>query len=401
MAGAPTDPSPNPFDGFTVTLAAAGTVAVLDPQPYANTKEVVLLNLSADDAMYVKVIDAVGGPASTTITVTNTDTSGIPVVGDTITIDGNVLTAVGGPRTAATDTFSVDTRATAFLAFSNPTGLQAGDTVKLQTKGGSPGTFITMTAITGVRAAGSLTFTLDSNPTTAANNLITAINDSAFSDGGANCVASGAGTVTLTAGFDLERRGANGNASALSANTDYGLSLSVSRSSSVLVLNDFSGGVNADGGETQPDGSVLYNRGVDIAQNIASALLDAPSFPGTGFGFTAKPYFNRDSSSATAQVVVVTDSAGQICSESATGLTITTPTAGNVPVVTSLSAATSTVIPAGWAITLQIGAEGNRTPLGAGSFSGLAIAAAMESGASGDGDLNVTYVNNRGFPFGV
>jgi len=71
----------------------------------------------------------------------------------------------------------------------------------------------------------------------------------------------------------------------------------------------------------------------------------------------------------------------------------------------SIAAAGSTVIPASSAITISVGAEGNRHALGTDTYwasnagSGLGIVAQMEAG--GPADLNVTYVNNRGYAEGV
>ena len=60
MSANPTPLSPYPFESFTLSLAL-GTVAEADPAPYSNTKEVIILNTSAADAVRFKVADVSGG----------------------------------------------------------------------------------------------------------------------------------------------------------------------------------------------------------------------------------------------------------------------------------------------------------------------------------------------------
>lgn len=411
MAGITTDTSTKPFEGFSVTLSA-GSVTVLDPQPYNNTKEVILLNRSSSDDMLVQVATLYNEPAAAEIAITGNENGPIPLVGDTITIDGNVLTAAAGPYVSGTDTFSIDARATATLTVNS--GFSVGDTVTLRTSGGSPGTTYTYTAIAGARAAGSFDFTVDANTTTQAANLVAAFNDTAIGGlaAGAYISATNAlNVITVTAGYQFNKRGANGNTSALSANNDYGLEFTTDNVAA-MTITDFTGGVNMDGGEKQPDGSILYNRRGDINNNLAIAISDnANSFSPL---FEAQGHFRSTTSSTSEAYVTLlvnlyprgTSGNGLVITESATGITVTSPTAGgtdNIP--SSLAAATSTVIPAGAAITLSIGEEGNRQPLATESTwalyagSKLGIVAQMESGA--DADLNVTYVQSRGYPQGV
>lgn len=61
---APLSPiSPLPAVGQTVTLAGAGTATEVPVQPFANTKEIVILNLdtTAANIVYVQFVDITGG----------------------------------------------------------------------------------------------------------------------------------------------------------------------------------------------------------------------------------------------------------------------------------------------------------------------------------------------------
>lgn len=76
-----------------------------------------------------------------------------------------------------------------------------------------------------------------------------------------------------------------------------------------------------------------------------------------------------------------------------------------LPTAASVTAATSTVLPPGAALTLDIGSEGNRHPLATAAFwavnqgSGLGIVVKSNSGVNID--LNVSLLQNRGYPDGV
>lgn len=67
--------SPLPFLGFTLILPDNVTVVEANPQPFNNTKEILLLNLSTTDRVFVQVVDLAlsGGilPAAGTITFLN------------------------------------------------------------------------------------------------------------------------------------------------------------------------------------------------------------------------------------------------------------------------------------------------------------------------------------------
>jgi len=474
MAAPITPISEKPFDAFSVSLPAA-TVVVLDPQPFNNTKEVVFLNRSTTDAMLVSIERLVASPAQTVITPDPTSGQLPPqdrTAGgrgaawggggaDTLTIDGNVLTATGGPRTAGTDTFSVDVRAQATLTLN--AGLNVGDTITFSFGDGLNARSYVLEAVAGPRVAGTLTFDVAVGGPAQAAAINTAINDSAISDDTPPILPNNPGlgnvatstvalnVITLTAGNKASLRGANGNAPQRNRNvgpvgqgvplspTGYQsqVGLSLSSSSADVVVAEFTGGVNADGGVTRPptqreqlvldpatgqtrpvlvsaEGGIVSNRIADYAVNIAVGLNDAPAFAATLSQAAAvlndpTGGLEQQRGTVSAQMAAVGAAGnGLVCSENtaAARLSITTPTAGGVNAVpAALAAATSTVIPAGSAITLAVGSTGNRQELatdtywGANSGSGLGIVAQMEAG--GPADLNVTYVNNRGYPEGV
>lgn len=82
------DTSPLPFTAQTITLPDATTVVEADPAPWANTKEVIILNRSADDAAFVQVVDVSGGlPAAGAVTAANSTP---------IEAGGSVTLAIGG-----------------------------------------------------------------------------------------------------------------------------------------------------------------------------------------------------------------------------------------------------------------------------------------------------------------
>jgi hypothetical protein len=55
-----TPTSPLPFLGFTLTLNA-NAVTEFSPQPFNNTKELIVFNSSATDTVYVAVVDITAG----------------------------------------------------------------------------------------------------------------------------------------------------------------------------------------------------------------------------------------------------------------------------------------------------------------------------------------------------
>jgi len=328
-------------------------------------------------------------------------------VGDVITVGGVPLTAVGGPRVAATDTFSVDIRATATITPN--AGLGVGDTIGIRF-GNGVGDVRTLTAVVGPRAPGSLTFDVAAGAVAQAAAINTAINDSIISTPASTQVATSTvlgPVVTLTAGSRENNRGANGNSPVRNPGGALVVGLAIETSLATpadLTTTDFVGGVNADGGVTIVGGAVESNRRDDYAINIATAFNDAPGFAATvgqgAFLGSGVAQVQMTPAGAAGNGVVLTESTATV------RLTVATPTAGGVDAVpATITAATSTVLPAGSAITLSVGSAGNRQELatdafwGANSGSGLGIIVQMDAG--GPAVLNVTYVNNRGYPEGV
>ena len=52
-----------PFESFSLTLADATTVVEADPAPYNNTKELLVLNTSATDRVFMQIVSAGETPA--------------------------------------------------------------------------------------------------------------------------------------------------------------------------------------------------------------------------------------------------------------------------------------------------------------------------------------------------
>lgn len=133
---------PKPFVGQTITLNDSTTVIELDPQPYSNTKEVILYNLSSTDPVLVQVANLYGEPATATLNfnrdgtysgqgalglryqtspgvnsalLTQVLSAGVPVIGDTFSLDATVgsptplyasVTGTTGSNLAGSTTFT-------------------------------------------------------------------------------------------------------------------------------------------------------------------------------------------------------------------------------------------------------------------------------------------------------
>lgn len=97
----PVPTTPLPATGVTFV---ASTAAVVGPGsgPYANTKTIILLNRDATNDVYIRFVDTRIVPATASVTVIAQ-----PVAGNTITINGVVLTGVAGARTSGNNDFSV------------------------------------------------------------------------------------------------------------------------------------------------------------------------------------------------------------------------------------------------------------------------------------------------------
>jgi len=186
--------SPLPFGSFSQTLTV-GVVSELTIQPFSNTKEIIILNLSANNSALVRVVDASPTQAGATIDIPDLGgptSPGLPVVGATITLGASTLTAVSGAP--GVDQFSVPTAATAAIQVVNDP-LAPGDTVVLQRTGLAD---VTLTGVNGPRAPGSFTFQVDGGSAIAtATSITAAINDIDF--GGCFAANGGTDTVTVTA----------------------------------------------------------------------------------------------------------------------------------------------------------------------------------------------------------
>jgi hypothetical protein len=432
MAAPITPISPHPFDGHTETLGAA-TVVVLDPQPYSNTKEVLFLNLSATDAVLVQIASLVTTPSSAQIEASGTTPPEDRTAGglgtawgaggqDQFTYAGTTILATGGPRTAATDTFSVDIRAQATITVG--AGLVVGDTITFNFGNGEEADALVLTAVTGPRVGGTLTFDVAGGAAAQAAEIDIAINDSIISTTGLAQVATSTvagAVVTVTAGQRESLRGANGNSPLLDTGKAKSIVVSaqgfvglvLASTSANLAISVFSGGVDADGGQpydengnsspTTPYVNIKCSYNVNIAEalndsSVAGVSLATAAFVSTSSSVAYVSAWALPAGSAGDGVALTENTAGALVVDAAT--------AGGVDAVpAALAAATSTVIPAGAAVTLSIGSEGNRHPLGTDTFwaanggSGYGIVAMTETG--GPTSLNVTYINNRGYPEGV
>lgn len=398
------DTQPAPVVGLTLTVPASGGgfASEFPIQPYSNTVEVQLLNRSADPMLFSTIPLGLSLQFAD-ITIPGSSSQPVPVVGDSVTFTGSIvatLTAAAGPRVPGTDTWSVDARATGTITVN--AGLAVGDVVGLQTALGPPADVTELVGVVGPRVPGSLTFEVDANPVTQAANLATAMNDSAFSNSGRFSTALAAGNaVTVTAGFDSTKRGASGNTTAFTPNEKTGLGF-VTRLAApgALTTTDFTGGVNADGGQTQQDGSQVFNRNIDYAANLAEAMNDVTnSLVGLGYGQGNFPAANQvrflKGTPGPAFPVALSENTG------GTRIQVTTPTGGAVTNPRNLTAADSMVILPGERVILRIGAEGERSPLG--TFfrwancpgANLGLAAQAESGPGGD--LNITYIQGPGY----
>ena len=282
MAAPITPISQLPFLSFTVAGITNGTVVELDPQPFSNTKEIILLNLSAADQMYVQVASLGAVQAS----------------GDII------VTAVAG----------------------------AGDTIVIDTP---PGLAATLTAVAGPAGVDEVSIDTPPLPLPVIQNFQLRVYQ-ALIDPGNSFLAEGV-DIFLVEPSDL------GN-----------------------------------------PGLPVFESPIRVVSTLAGTLGNATVFTDTGADWaTFAP-------------------AGQTVFSPGT----LTGGVDALPLAAAVTSANSTILPAGAAITLAIGSEGNRQPLATVAFwaanpgSKLGVVAIMAPGAVA-ADLNVTYVQNRGYPDGV
>lgn len=388
-----------PFESLRTTLSTSPTSLAL--QPYANTRYVMLHNPDSTESIYIQCAPNQENYATMTLEITGGATGAVPLDTETMVMGlGETLTAAAGAYSSGADTYSVDARATGTLTVDAiPT---AGQTFQLVTKKGPPATTITLTAIAGARAPGSSDFTIGGSVNATATNIATAVNDSPMSNSGAVCTAAAVGAVvTFTAGFEQERRGAYGNTASLSSSTDYGLQLTTT-TTGVFTMTDFTGGVNADGGRTQPDGSVLYNSDYDYAANIARAIND----PANSFAGAAEPVRALGNAPTDSEIKILSVDAGTtgngytVTVAGTTGITQNLPVlGGGTDVPATLTSLYSLLLGPGERFQIYLGPEGERNPLGTagrwGSDPGAGIGLIAQAVANTP-DLIVTYIQGPG-----
>jgi hypothetical protein len=441
--------SPKPFHGFTATLAAA-TVVELDPQPFSNTKEVILLNRSTTDAMLVSIERLVAIPSRALFRVPGGADEPLPLIAgmaysnavvgasDTLTVGGVTYTATNAVQIqgAATDTFSVPVQATVTLTI-NVGGagtLTAGDTITFTfpdvigpagTAPAGPPIIWTAAAVPGANQWDS-TVAGDALIATTIATAIAGAANTTFPEWIQAAVATG-NTVTFTLSSNRgptvseagqANRGLSGNGATITAVT------AVAGAITPTAATNFAGGLDARLAKLAGAAAFVQN---DASANIAWAINDTSN--GNGGDIQAL----NDLTSTDIDIFVYTPVGvagnGLVISSTAPITRINPQVAvslnGANALPAALAAATSTVIPAGGAITLSVGSEGNRQPLGGANFwnvdagylpgslstgfsaihsyagqgSGLGIVVQMETG--GPGALNVTYVQNRGYWEGV
>jgi hypothetical protein len=413
-----------PFIGFSVSLPAA-TVVELDPQPYSNTKEVIFLNRSATEGMLVSIQRLVPIPADSQLDFGDPgpQAAGSAVgnvvlgVSDTFTLNANVFTAVNGTQVNGAGSFRFavpfQPRMTLTINVGGAGTLTAGDTITFNFPPAS-GDGIVPAPITWTAAAVPAGNEWDS----------TLVGDAAIAAGIATAIAGAANTtfpgwiqaavvaantVTFTlSGAEFANQGTLGERATVTIAT------AVAGAVTPAGPTNFSGAIDAT---LQKTATISFVQN-DSHANAAWAINDASNV--TGFRAVNEVQGRNPSDEIVLLVYNPVGAAGNgLVVSAAAGGRISvpvgsTPTANGVNAIpAALAAASSTVIPAGGAITLAIGSEGNRQPLGlstwwddglgdltiSGSGSGLGILVQMEAG--GPADLNVTYVQNRGYSEGV
>lgn len=435
MANPLTPLQPFPFTSFSVTLPDVNTLVELDPQPYTNTKEIILYNLSQSDSVLVKIVDLMAIPASGRIgfgATGGTNASGPPVVGDTITITGPgvPLTAVAGNQTSGANDFSAPFPA--IMTITVPLlGLAGSGTIKISggavvpvlsgsPAGGAPGTQSFSTAGLGVAIAAS---------------IAAAINDPLNNMGWGVAVAA-ANVVTVYAYI-----GSNGSRqpSVVNENGIQWQNLSVATNFAGLVVTNYSPAVQAQVQPTSPiratDGTYSLadvNTIRNVAYNVFTALRDpANVWANVGTPAAQRVDVKLSSSFYTDTTTPLAGSFTLVAYQAGTGGNAITysqtspfPPPPAVPIVpridvfagtfsggvdavpsaASLTLANSLYLPASSAITLSIGSEGNRQPLGTSTYwstnPGSGIGIVMRAGSGNEVVVNITYVQNRGYPEG-
>ena len=439
---------PRPFVGQTLTLPDDATVVELDPQPFNNTKEIIILNLSTTDQVLVQVADLSEIPASATVEV---DSLNNELSGETLSFDAVTLTAVTGPQTSGSDDFSVPQRCRGVVSVNVP-ALTVGDRIALFPPGGAAeldawglengkgpnySEQFVLTGVASPRVAGSLTFEVDAgSELLIAASITAALGDSPFAPGLLDGLPGGLidlGAPPWGATFNGAKQGnfiPNGSeAPPVNINN---WSLVVSTATPGDLTASWAGGPGPAGSRPginlvvapgsafssllliAPSREVidLINSEGAVAWNIALAINDALNT--TAAFVTARmdePL--TASTNASGKLTVFAAAAGTagngiVVASTDPAIITTSPTSGGkdaLPSAASVVAATSTVIPAGGAITLAIGSEGNRQALADSTYwaanPGSKLGIILKAASGTDVDVNVTLVQNRGYPEGV
>ena len=419
MAAPITPIEPRPFVSQTVTLPDDNTVVELDPQPFSNTKELILLNTSDTDGVLVQVAVLGAIPAAALLKFDQIVAgllSGPPIAGDTITIDGlPLLTGVIGPQISGANNFSAPSLATAVinvLFYPVPAGL----TITCLRSNG------TLTTLTGVIGAPGLNqFQVDAgNAALVAASINAAINaDPALNMGRSSVVGT---TVTL---WGITPTGKVGTLDVFGDPWES-RALTSSLPLIIAISATFTPGTDA---EVFPDSPILIDTNQypsqvkNVAWNIYKALTDPlNAYPAVVIPQLALTFSNLGSGvdSSITLVATVPGAAGNLIAVSASTpfppppvapkravFTTATLVGGSdaIPTAADVTLGNSTFIPPGSAITLSIGSEGNRQPLAGSAWwavnPGSKYGIVLRASTGVDVFVNVTFVQNRGYPEGV
>lgn len=381
MAAPMTNFSSLPAFGFTETIPAA-TVVVLDPQPVSNTKDVVIYNMDETESITAAFINVQGRQAGALVTFNwqnSVSPTRTPQPGDTITIGGVACTAVTG-AIPGLNQFSVPGQAAAPVITVTGYPLAGSQQIIFQkTVGDVKFTLPTLTGTAGGAGVNEFDITAGSANAVAAS-IAAAVNNTAnaYAPDFVWAVAVGA-TVQFFAGNTL--LGTEGDD---------------------IVVSVFSSGLIITPTEVVTTGGIDGQYDNDFVMSFAMAVNS-----GTNGWIAISTAWVSGTASPSRQVVLAAVPAGT----AGNAVTLATASSGRVTVsganfsggVDGVPAtlAYGTVIPPESSFTFNIGPEGNRQALGTEAFwaanKGSGLALAVEHAGAGDVDINVTYVQNRGF----
>lgn len=385
----------SPLPAISASIALVELIPAEFPGLFANTVEVQLFNPNAAGgaSVWVAFANVMSTPAAVTLQF---NVNNPPFVGDTLTFGASVLTAAGGPYVPGSDTFSVDIRAEAEITvLASP--IPVGQTISVVTQFGPPRRATNLTAVTAPRVPGSNTFesTVGNNAQAAA--IAAALNDCVLTGPTIRSASAAGPVVTLIAGNSVQKRGAQGNTSALARGTLFGLDLETSTPD--VAVTAFTGGVNADYPFTQDGGQVQYNGTLSYMENVARAIIDgsnaalnlvvngAAIIPTTAF----LRVFAAPIGAAGNGIAVVSSNPGSIA-------VAASPTAGGVTRPAALSATNAIIVAPQQRVVLPVGREGERNPVQPSSFwtilpgSNIGLIGQVATGGAPT-SLNVIYVN--------